>query len=84
MDRIRFAIIGGGWRSEFYACVAKALPDRFELKSVWMRNPDKAEAYRAKYGCAATTDLERALSEDVDFWVVAINPWPPQLEYAGA
>lgn len=82
MQKRRFAIIGGGWRSEFYVRVARALPERFELASVWMRNPDKAAAYGARHGVKATASLEEALSEDVDFRVVAISPWPAQFEFA--
>ena len=34
MAKMRYAIIGGGWRAEFFRQAARALPDRFELTAV--------------------------------------------------
>ena len=30
MGKIRYGVIGSGWRAEFYIRIAKAVPDKFE------------------------------------------------------
>ncbi len=42
--KIRFAMVGAGWRGEFYARIAKELPDLFELTGTWLHSPEKADA----------------------------------------
>ena len=49
MESVTFAMLGGGWRSEFYTRIANAAPERFCLRAVWIRNPEKAERYRGRY-----------------------------------
>ena len=34
MKKIRFAVVGSGWRSLFYGRIAQALPERF-VKYMW-------------------------------------------------
>ena len=34
MGKIRYGVIGSGWRAEFYIRIAKAVPDKFELTAV--------------------------------------------------
>ena len=34
MGRIKYALIGSGWRAEFYIRIAKMIPERFELTAV--------------------------------------------------
>ena len=43
MERIRFAVVGTGWRSLFYVRIAKWLPERFELTGVLCRTKERAE-----------------------------------------
>ncbi|RYG23273.1 gfo/Idh/MocA family oxidoreductase, partial [bacterium] len=40
----RFAIVGAGWRTEFFLRIAKALPDQFEVTKVLVRSDEKAKA----------------------------------------
>ena len=46
---IRFGVVGGGWRSEFYIRIATLLPQRFELTGVYIRNPQVAITLSDKY-----------------------------------
>lgn len=40
-----FAIIGTGWRSEFFLRIAASLPERFAVAGLVSRSPEKREAY---------------------------------------
>jgi predicted dehydrogenase len=44
MSITRFGLIGCGWRAEFFTRVAQALPDRFEVERVLIRDPAKPKA----------------------------------------
>lgn len=37
MAKIRYAIIGSGWRALFYIRIAKALPEQFEVTGILVR-----------------------------------------------
>ena len=50
MSKIRFGLIGSGWRAEFYIRIAKALPEMFDLAAVMIRSKEKGEAFSAKFG----------------------------------
>lgn len=69
-----FGILGGGWRSEFYLRIAKALPELFEIGEMWMRDSRKAREMELKWGVKATSDLEGFLSRRAfDFAVVSLS-----------
>lgn len=80
MKKITFVIIGGGWRSEFYVHVAKALPELFECKGVWLRNEEKAIIYRKKMMVETFLDLEDCLNLSVDFFILSL-PGKVNFEY---
>jgi predicted dehydrogenase len=44
MEPIRFAIVGGGWRAEFYLRIARALPERFQIDGLVVRDASKGAA----------------------------------------
>jgi hypothetical protein len=54
---IDFAIIGSGWRSEFYLRVAQALPDRFHVAGLVTRDAGKGAAITARWGIATWRDV---------------------------
>ena len=35
---IKYAIIGAGWRSEFYLKIAALLPNEFSVSGIYIRN----------------------------------------------
>ena len=43
MAKLRFIVVGSGWRSLFYWRIAQALPERFELCAMLCRTEEKAE-----------------------------------------
>ena len=50
MTLYRFAIVGAGWRTEFFLRIAAALPERFRLEGLVVRNPDKGARLTAQWG----------------------------------
>lgn len=72
-QKIRFIIIGSGWRSLFYVRIAKRYPQEFELISMVFRTEEKAEKFRKEYDIPVTTDIEQAAALKPDFAVIAVN-----------
>lgn len=58
MDIIRFGLVGGGWRAEFYLRIARALPERFAVGAMYVRNKDKAEALKRIWGVEVYTSID--------------------------
>lgn len=72
MSKIRFSIIGTGWRSLFYVRIAKALPDIFTLLAIKVRNKEKEE-YFLKQDVRCVYDDEDIISDKPDFVVVCVD-----------
>jgi predicted dehydrogenase len=73
-DRIRFAIIGTGKRSDtVYAPLLNTLQDDVELVGIWDRSEEKAQAFGDKYHISWFTDLNRLRDElPVDAAIVSV------------
>nr|WP_144028683.1 Gfo/Idh/MocA family oxidoreductase [Paenibacillus ferrarius] len=62
---ITFAIVGGGWRAAFFMRIVQALPDRFEVCGVVVRNEEKGRAFEEQWRVPTfrtTEDLLKAAS----------------------
>ena len=70
---IRFGLIGGGWRAEFFARVAMALPEHFQLAGVHLRDPGKAAVFAKRWNTLACDSLGSMADLEPDFVVVSIN-----------
>lgn len=73
MGKIRYVIVGSGWRSLYYVRVAKALPEKFELCAMLCRSREKAEKMSEEYGIYTTTSIEESRNFKPDFVVVVVN-----------
>lgn len=73
MDKLRFIVVGSGWRSLFYWRIAQALPERFELCAMLCRTEEKAEKMHREYGVPVSTSAEQCIALHPDFVVVAVN-----------
>lgn len=73
MGKIRYAIIGSGWRSLYYIRIAQALPEQFEITGMLVRSPEKVERFTKEYGIFVTMDRDELLATKPDFVVVAVN-----------
>ncbi|MCC8097801.1 MAG: Gfo/Idh/MocA family oxidoreductase, partial [Eubacterium sp.] len=68
-----FIFVGSVGRSLFYARIAKALPDMFELCAMYCRTEEKARKIAEENGIHTTTSVEEFLNYGADFAVVAVN-----------
>jgi hypothetical protein len=75
MSVIRFGIIGGGWRAEFYLRIAQALPEHFQVAGVLVRDPEKGAKLTQKWGVPSYPDLESFLAHCGYSFVVVSVPW---------
>lgn len=73
MTKLKFLIVGSGWRSLFYLRVAHALPERFEVCAMLCRTPEKAEKMHREYGTPVSTSVEECIAMQPDLVVVAVN-----------
>ncbi len=73
MERIRFIIVGSGWRSLYYVRIAKALPKQFELCAMLCRTQEKASRMASENGIYATTSETECILMKPDVVVVVVN-----------
>ncbi len=73
MSTIKFAIVGGGFRSHYFLRIARALPQRFACCGMVVRNGDQAQLFRDTWGVATYPDLDALLAAGrPDFVIVAV------------
>ncbi len=77
---IKFAVLGAGWRSEFFMRIANTLPDTFEVVGVLMRNKEKGQIFQKKFHVPVFYDFDELIKKDLDFVVVSY-PWEVAFEY---
>lgn len=73
MKPLNFVVVGSGWRSLFYARIAKAYPDCFNLAAFLSRTEEKARWIQEETGIKAVTSPGECMWEKPDFIVVAVN-----------
>ncbi|REE92741.1 oxidoreductase family protein [Paenibacillus taihuensis] len=75
MSRIRFGIVGSGWRTDFYLRIAKALPERFEVSGVVVRNEEKARKLTEEWQVPVYRSVASLVEEGKPAFVVTSVPW---------
>lgn len=73
MKPLNFIVVGSGWRSLFYARIAKAYPDCFNVAAFLCRTKEKARKIQEETGIKAVISQEECLSENPDFIVAAVS-----------
>lgn len=72
MSVLSYLIVGSGYRSEYYARIAKTYPEYFRAMFL-CRSEEKAAYIAAKTGVPATTSDKECDKFKADFVVVAVN-----------
>jgi len=75
MQSIQFAIVGGGWRAEFYLRIAKALPERFQIVGMVVRDADKGRAIEQQWAVSTYRTIAELLAAAKPQFVVACVSW---------
>ncbi len=70
---INFAVIGGGWRSEFYIRIANALPHLFKIGGIYLRNEQKQKEFKQKYNIPIFDNLDKLLETSPEFIVSCVS-----------
>lgn len=70
---VSFAVVGTGWRSEFFCRLAQAAPDRLRVSSVVARTPAKGERLAARWGVPVVGTVDDALAQRPDLVIPAVS-----------
>lgn len=68
----RFGLIGTGWRSEYFARIAAALPEHVAIGAVTSARPESAKAFGRLWGLDVAADVVDLLARDLDFVLVSV------------
>ncbi|HNW87098.1 MAG TPA: Gfo/Idh/MocA family oxidoreductase [Candidatus Limiplasma sp.] len=71
--KVKYGLIGSGWRAEFYLRIARLVPDQFEVTAVMVREQAKGEAVAARFGVPVVSDLDGLLATKPDFVVACVK-----------
>ena len=70
--KIKYAVIGYGWRADFYYKIAKEIPEIFQITAGVLRTKERANQVQEKEHIFTTTDLEQAIKTNPDFFVLCV------------
>ena len=68
----KFALIGAGWRSEFFTRAAAELPEMFKITGALVRDKAKGEQFSARWGISVCYDMDTLLAGKPDFVVLLV------------
>lgn len=71
----RFALVGSGYRADFFRRLAHALPDRFELTGVVSRAPERRAEVAGLWGVPAFASVADLLAAGRPDFVLVSVPW---------
>ena len=72
MSAVPFAIIGAGWRAEFYLRVAASLPERFRVTSVLTRDAARAERVTTAFAVPVRATIDEVLADHPQLVVACV------------
>lgn len=84
-NKVTFAMIGGGWRADFFLKIAEELPDRFQLSAMMVRDAAKGAVIEKRWRVKTYRTFEETLNAATDCQFMVVNvPWKPAPEYLAA
>jgi predicted dehydrogenase len=76
MKPIEFAIVGAGWRAEFFLRIARALPDRFKIVGMSVRDAGKGASVEAAWNVPTYRDIDGLSAKRKPAFVLVSVPQP--------
>jgi predicted dehydrogenase len=73
MNPVCFTIVGSGWRSEFFLRIARALPERFCVSGMLIRNSEKAARFAATWQVPVFGTLDELKKAGAEFTVPCVS-----------
>jgi predicted dehydrogenase len=71
----RFAIVGSGWRSEFFLRTARLMPERFQVVGVVTRTGERGSQVEREWGVATFRSVKELLGAESPEFVIVSVPW---------
>ena len=75
MGKIRFGVVGSGWRAEFFTRIAAAAPDVFSVPPVVARRSEKVNLFARTWGCSTYATMDSMLEKEPLDFVITSLPW---------
>ena len=75
-EPVTFAIVGRGWRAEFFARLAALLPDELTLVGAAVRRPETVEAVSGAWGVPVYLSPQELIGKQRPEFIVSSVPWP--------
>ena len=76
VDVTSFAVIGSGWRSEFFLRLARTAPERFRCVGVVTRTSSRGDEVTAKWGVPTFQSFDALWHHEEPELVIPAVPWP--------
>ena len=74
-DPVRFAVVGTGWRAEFFVRLGKLLPELLQVVGVVARRPERAAEVVAGWHTPAFGGIAELLAATDPAFVISSVPW---------
>lgn len=71
MEPYRFAIVGAGWRTEFFLRIVAALPERFRLQGLVVRDAEKGRRVEEQWGYPTFRAVSELLDHGTPEFIIA-------------
>jgi predicted dehydrogenase len=71
----KIAIIGAGWRSEFFIRIAQLLPEKFEIVGVVARKEEVRSALAERFGVQTYSSISQLLNQNKPDYAVSAVSW---------
>ena len=71
----KIAIIGAGWRSEFFIRIAQLLPEKFEIVGVVARKEEVRSALAERFGVQTYSSISQLLSKNKPDYAISSVSW---------
>lgn len=72
-EHVKYAIIGSGWRAQFYIRIAQALPALFSVSGVMIRDPEKGRAFSEAFHVKVVNHIEDLMKDEPEFVVLSVK-----------